>query len=457
MPPRPNCYPCPSRMRRRRSFHGVERLELRQYLSASPLPAPPAAMPVAAWVAPAHIEGPVHQADGADVRRLDARAATFEGLAERYALQPVIPTPLPVQTKFGGGPGAEITRIRTEELPQEEGTLAPSVIVLTRLTITPAKGAAELASLEPAPAEEPVAPLGPVARFNALNLIISPTVSPAPFLPPPQWQSDWRGAGSSLARFMPVFLEGWQPMEVSQMSGQDSVPLDGHARYFVVVHESFAESRMAPMLPDSVHLRSIDAFALNKPASGERHLANSLTAPFGPSADADAVFSIRGRAIGAALQNNLVALGEETEATDTANERAAVGYLVAFNNTIVGSLLGAASAAIPSSESGESAAVGSLIQDLLTPRLAFNAEALSFAINEFAAQADELGVGLLSMLSDPVATGEAAIVTGLIGAGLAYRHWRGMEQREQGEEQELLSARFIRGPASLRLSRRISP
>jgi hypothetical protein len=61
------------------------------------------------------------------------------------------------------------------------------------------------------------------------------------------------------------------------------------------------------------------------------------------------------------------------------------------------------------------------------------------------------------MLSDPVATGEAAIVTGLIGAGLAYRHWRGMEQREQGEEQELLSARFIRGPASLRLSRRISP
>lgn len=93
----------------------------------------------------------------------------------------------------------------------------------------------------------------------------------------------------------------------------------------------------------------------------------------------------------------------------------------------------------------------SMWHDLLLPRLSYDAAVFGAALADFVSEAEELGVGLLTILADIPVEGEMALVAGLIGGGIAYRHAREGRRRERAEEQEVLRARFIDVPASVRL------
>ena len=389
----------PFRAPRRRCLNSVERLEVRQLLSASPLPAPPSAAPVAVWVAS------VPPAGTADTWHFDRSVTEFHA-ASGQAVQPFIPAQSSPEVKaFGAAQPADLPRARGAELQ---------------------------------PIKDLFAPTATLSRFDAI-LPDSP-----------------RGSDATFNRFVLFMSDGWQVAQFGQMPGPEGTSPDPHIRYFELVHESWVESRLAALTPDSVHSADNDAVMVGGARSGERHASASLVL-FGQSAESDTVFIGRDRSIGDVQRGIVPADGDGSESADNAAERAIVGYLVAFDEVALGWGVDAVSAVARPLESGDRGAVTSLMHELLTPRLTYDAEALSVALTDVVAQAEELGFGLLGMLTDPVASGEAALVTGVVGMGLVYRHWRGGQRREQLEEQELLSARFIHGPASLRLGRRSSP
>ncbi|HEV3023179.1 MAG TPA: hypothetical protein VGX76_11960, partial [Pirellulales bacterium] len=144
---------------------------------------------------------------------------------------------------------------------------------------------------------------------------------------------------------------------------------------------------------------------------------------------------------------------ESGEAGGTLNHED-VGRLVAVGDTTAGwaaAFWAAGSRALGGE--GDAGAIEFALHELLAPRFAFDSAALGEAIRDLVAEADEMGINLLGFLTDPTQRGEMALVAG-VATALAYRHWRSGERREQAESRAMLAARFVRGPASLRLARR---
>ena len=225
--------------------------------------------------------------------------------------------------------------------------------------------------------------------------------------------------------------------------------------YFGLVHDFWAETRLAIFSLDAARPASVSPEGPGNEAGVPRHSSN------GP------VLGIQGRqsAESGALDFGAPStVGHESVSTDdvtwssTGGPReqasATVSHLVAFNDAEIG-----AANEISSSSAKTTLdpwdQMATALHELLTPRIACDAATLGVALADLMAEADELGVGLLGVLGYPTAVRPAALVAGLVGAGIAYRHWRGGREREAAEKRELLSARFI-ACQSLRLDRRPS-
>ena len=124
-----------------------------------------------------------------------------------------------------------------------------------------------------------------------------------------------------------------------------------------------------------------------------------------------------------------------------------VSYLVALQG---GEAVTAGGAAYALAERG-SAAVQSLLHDLLQPKRPVDDAAIGIALGGLFADAEQVGTSLVEMLSDPVRSAEFAVATGVIAAGFAGRQLQEREARERAEARQMLAARFIRGPESVRL------
>lgn len=257
---------------------------------------------------------------------------------------------------------------------------------------------------------------------------------------------DPRGFDPGFERAVFFVEDGWQPAEFGMFAGPDGTGFDGRPRFAEVLRAPLGDARLAMSPLDGVRSSNGALAYFDSAADGERHATAGFAILFGQSAESEALYK-GGRTVGSALSTGPWGHADDSGPIESA-QRSAVGYLVAFNDTAWSASIGAAASVQAAQQGAEQAA--SLFQDVLAPRFAFDAAALAVAIDDLAAQADELGVGLLELLS-PVASGEAALVAGMVGAGLAYRHWRGARRAQQSEEQDMLSSRFIRGPASMRI------
>jgi hypothetical protein len=441
------------RVPRRRN--GFERLEVRQLLSAAPWMGPPDPMSMGAWTKP---EMPIARGDA-----VRADHSAFLGpaggiSADPYSAKPSIPPPQAVVLPT---PMFKEARAQDESQPPEPARERAVLIESTDETF-PA-GPAMADGRDPAPSEIlvviPLASPAIVQNAAAARLTSSDPAPPAPGtfgvsdLPPDSGYVDARAANSSTDSMMAVIIESWQPTDFGQMGGADEAPPDMRFRAVEVTHEVMVDPRMGMPLVDGSRAPGANGFAGEEGANQAHHLPTYLFAMVGQAAAEGAVSIAGGPAFGDVHRGFVASGGEGDPSDESLSERTAVGYLVAFDEMITTLGIGALGFA---ERPGETVDAGvPLLHDLLTPQFTCDAAALSVAIDEIAAQAEELGVGLLGMFADPVALGEAALVAGVVGAGLAYRHWRGGRRQGKDEEQELLSARFIRGHASLRLANRI--
>lgn len=222
-------------------------------------------------------------------------------------------------------------------------------------------------------------------------------------------------------------------------------------------------ARSAAMLPPPTALPIGDA---DRPASffddGMRPPMNNPDVAWQlQSRGTGTVVLTTGNAAVAAVANSGIAIDREApseplagEAKESGNRATtetdnAVGYLVAFE---AGVKMGTTDAAQSLVYQG-SAAVKSILNDLLVPKLALDEAVVGIAIRELFADAEQVGVRLFGMFADPVQSAQLVAGTGVIAAGLAVRQLRKRESREREEARRMLAARFIAGPESVRLFR----
>ncbi|MGH7140845.1 MAG: hypothetical protein ACREHD_34370, partial [Pirellulales bacterium] len=241
-------------------------------------------------------------------------------------------------------------------------------------------------------------------------------------------------------------FQGWQFSEAGQIYDGD-VSVDLRSRMVDFPHELLADARASVSPVDGVRSAANGSISVEPAGNGERQGSIGLATLLGQSAETEATLVGGGRAIIGASPAS--AEGSRPDGFSVAH--ATVGYLVAFEEIAVSAAAGSLSV-LRGSRFADDALAAFVVDDLLTPHFACDAAALSVAITDLAARIDELGVGVLDLLADPLPVGEAALVAGLVGAGLACRHWRGGRRDERAEQEELLSSRFLRGHASLRLA-----
>jgi hypothetical protein len=441
-------------------LNGLEALEVRQFLSAAPVHA----IDVAVFAAPIQpADATVRPVPVAEVRQIEAVAPVREDHTAQpfipaqpfIAAQPFVPAQ-PHEDAALRGEGAvfetigspDTVRVKQIETLRYADPLPPILVI----HFDP--GAANLAgsaSLRSNSTESPSGPAGFLLNRGALfgqtafgpgssGLVLTPSS-----LSPNGGATVGRGPDPAFGRYWSVLFDGWQQTYFGDVSGMNGAPVDPHVRFLNLAHDPLGEARSMLSSPDTEHTKTSDVLT----TEGDRRVTSALTALFGQSAETDTVLVGRGRVLG----DNHYKTGEGAQANELATEP--VGYLVAFDTMALGLGLGAVSAAGQPQVVGQTA-FSFLLEDLITPSFSYDTAALSIAINDLVDQADEMGGGLLGMLGDSATSGEAALVAGLVGAGLAYRHWRGGQRRKLSEDRELLSARFLRGPASLRLHRRIT-
>lgn len=265
---------------------------------------------------------------------------------------------------------------------------------------------------------------------------------------PPLPLADPHELDLSLERAVFLVPGDWQPDSVGMFARPDGISFDAHPRLAELLRAPLGEVRLLMSPADGLR-SSNGALAYFDPAAdAERHGTTGFAVMFGQSAEGETA-AMRGRAVG-----DVLPVGAWAEAGDAAPFESAqhgtVSYLVAFAEAFLNASANDHSTAAQAAHGGAEEATSSLAQDVLLPRFAFDAAALTVAINDLADQAEELGAGLLEMLS-PVGSGEAAAVAGMVAAGLAYRHWRGSRRDPRAEEQALLSSRFLRGHATIRV------
>jgi hypothetical protein len=267
-------------------------------------------------------------------------------------------------------------------------------------------------------------------------------------LPPLGTPPDTRSGDGSAARLFMLM----PPPDGSQGPGHGYGQFDPRGRFVELVRDTLAEVRLAAALPDVPHSRTDGGSADGDLAEKENLGAINHAVP-GQNAQSDPLFLGAGRAVETALSDPEWA----DEAKGTPGHEPA-GRLVALDEareafwSRESRLVGAGSDGHGSTTS----------HDLLAPRFAFDAEALfdaralGAALGELLSEADEWGTSLLGFLTDPTSSTDLALVAGVAVAGFAYRHWRGGPRREEAEARAMLAARFVTGPASLRLGRRTS-
>lgn len=394
--------PCAAARRHRQQ---IEHLENRRLLSVAPLaPMPPSA----AWVSP---EWPFSPA-------ADHRIIVYDAPVEHASPPATAATERP--------PAAEVIFIDAGHPRWANDSFAANV------------------SSQP--------PAGPAFTAGAMNHADL-------FRPPPTTVSaNWSlaSASSRLADArdisggdfgQTVFLVsyGWQFEGFATFTGPDGGFFDGHPRMADFLRAPPSDVRLATSAWDGLR-SSNGALAYFDPDTDvERHTTAAFAITFGQSAEGEAA-AVGGRPMGGVPSGG--DLPDDMDAELAAFDERTVKALVAFEEALRDARAGDFSA--QAARRGAEQAASTLAQDVLAPRFALDAAALTVAINDLAAQADELGVGLLEMLS-PAASGETALVAGFIGAGLAYRHWRASSRERLREEDDLLSSRFMRGHASIRL------
>jgi hypothetical protein len=249
------------------------------------------------------------------------------------------------------------------------------------------------------------------------------------------------------------WLELMAPQDRSAELGQGYNQFDLRGRIVELVRDTLAAVRLAegPRPRASVD----DAIMESQHHGGINH-----TVP-GQNAKSDAPFAGAGRT---SRESQLTSLDpESSEDTEETPSRSAVGRLVAFDEA-TGVWAAVWSLGSRLVGGGDDDGYGSAAShDLLAPRFAFDPAtlfdpaALGAAIGDLLSEADELGTSLLGFLTDPTPSADLALVAGVAAAGFAYRHWRSGPSREEAEARAMLAARFVTGPSSLRLGRRISP
>ncbi|HVX14254.1 MAG TPA: hypothetical protein VHC22_23915 [Pirellulales bacterium] len=428
---------------------------MRQFLSAAPLQV----VDVGVWAAPMQpAEAVVRPASPTEVRQIEAVAPIKEDAPAHFGPQPIVIAAQPFIPATPRGDEeifdtvASPVRARQEDIARAADPLPPILAVVVRFD-PEAEHLGEPTSLEGTPDGSPPGPgdglvngfvnRGPLFGPGPFGLAPS-GAAPAPPLPSPDSEAAAARGADAFGRYWTVLFEGLQPADFGDVSGMNGMPFDPHVRFLDLAHDPLTEARSTLSSPDTGHNTTSDILT----TEADRHVSSTLAALFGQSAETDAVFVGRGRVLG----DNQYKVGEGSQADEGSREQA-VGYLVAFDKLALGWGLGAAAAA-GQAPGASKVALSFLLNDLLTPSFSCDAAALSIAINDLVAQADEMGGSLLDVFSDVATSGEAALVTGIVGAGLAYHHWRGEHRRKLSEDRELLSARFIRGPASLRLHRR---
>lgn len=244
-----------------------------------------------------------------------------------------------------------------------------------------------------------------------------------------------------------VFLVSysWQLNGFNTFTGPEGGFFDGRPHIADFLRAPPSDVRLAMSALDGLR-SSNGALAYFDPDTDvERHATGTIAVTFGQSAEGETA-AVGGRPMGGVPPGG--DLSDDIEAELGSFDERSVKALVALEEALRDARADDSSA--QAARSGGEQAASTLAQDVLAPRFAFDAAALTVAINDLAAQADELGVGLLEMLS-PAASGETALVAGFMGAGLAYRHWRASSRDRRREEDDLLASRFMRGHASIRL------
>lgn len=252
--------------------------------------------------------------------------------------------------------------------------------------------------------------------------------------------------GDSSVRFADVAPDFEPLIGFATMLVQDDLASDPHLRLFETARESRFDASQPAILPDSARVSPSGGSHDDAILESQRQATpGSATTP-GQNAETEATF-------GAGPMTSH--LHREELPTEAAPSRETVSHLVAFNRS---DLDGPTGETAPNGRpsGGNWTAAASVLNDLLVPRFAGDAASLGVALTDLLAEADELGDGLLGLLTGPPVTCEAALVAGLVGAGVAYRHWRGGQRREENEAREVLWATFVSGPASLRIHRSAS-
>ncbi|HWB07907.1 MAG TPA: hypothetical protein VG826_01595 [Pirellulales bacterium] len=259
-----------------------------------------------------------------------------------------------------------------------------------------------------------------------------------------------RGVDNSSGRLL-AWMAPMVPGDVTQGQVPGFGPFDPRGRLAELMHDALFAGHLA-WSSDGAHSTTDGALGDDASLEGERHAINP--ALFGQSAADDSSFAGSGRSV---MEADRPWFDFEAGEAADAPDREAASHLVAAGDataTLASAVWAAGSRAVGAAIDGD--AFDSALHDLLAPRFAFDAAALSDAIRDLVDDADELGIGLLGLVTDPTRQGEVALVAA-VAAGLAYRHWRGRERREQAESREMLAARFVRGPASPAPGRRTCP
>ena len=379
---------------RRRRFAGIERLEGRCFLSAAPLPAPLHVSQI--HVAPLEVSPPMLVLDA--------------GRAE-HPVQEIVKLPAsPVYLPAALSPGSRGTPALFEDLLSR----APASVQWNE------------------PATDHMSGRIPPLIESSFARIVESDLSALE-----------ESHGQTAIRF---FI--WTPDSggLGFAAGPANFASDDHLRLVQLARESLLGAGMVASLPDGARA----------PADHSTHdidtLKTSRTAtPSTPAGMGQNVESERGLELGRLnLSDRSPSLVDSGAFADSTPE--AVSHLVAFSGQALRQ-----PASKPSSEESPLAVAAEPVKhDLLLPRFMCDAAALRAALADFVSEAEELGVSLMSILADMSTEGEAALVTGLLGAATAYRYAREGRRRERADEQEVLRARFIDAPISIRLRRKAS-
>lgn len=238
----------------------------------------------------------------------------------------------------------------------------------------------------------------------------------------------------------------WMPGDPSGLgfSGwATSFAPDEHLRFAELVRESLLEASFAVLAPEAARASINHADHDIGPLEGARHATPGLPAGMGQTVESD-----RGLEFSRATSGNIGSSVANLDAiTNTPPET--VSPLVALG----GNTPSPADHGSRDHEQGHDSTTASTWHDLLLPRFSCDVATLGAALADFVSEADDLGIGLLSILAEVPSEGELALVAGLVGAGAAYRYARDGQKREWAKEQEVLRARFIGAPACIRLHR----